>query len=139
MDSGKSMVRPKRKWCTSECTDQDIRQLTIRYPFSTALDIRSRLPPEAGSSVSPQNICNRLHEVQLRARVTSLVLIDGHLTVGHYVTRVEEPIVLPLLQGTSSMDLVGRDMKRGPLAQTMDDLRTVVDVAWQRLPQETIN
>ena len=30
-------------------------------------------------------------------------------------------------------------MNRGPMAQTIDDLRTAVDVAWQRLPQATIN
>ncbi|GFU75576.1 hypothetical protein TNCV_2862911 [Trichonephila clavipes] len=34
-------------------------------------------------------------------------------------------------------DLHGRDMNREPLA--MDDLRTAVDVDWQRLPQATIN
>nr|XP_042902281.1 uncharacterized protein LOC122270123 [Parasteatoda tepidariorum] len=55
--------------CTSERTDRRIRQLTIRGPFSTARAIRSRLPSGAGGSVSTQTIRNRLHEVQLRARV----------------------------------------------------------------------
>ncbi|GFU69993.1 hypothetical protein TNCV_2984201 [Trichonephila clavipes] len=36
-------------------------------------------------------------------------------------------------------DLIGRDMNRGPLAQTVDDLCTSMNVAWQRLPQATIN
>ncbi|XP_071035430.1 uncharacterized protein [Parasteatoda tepidariorum] len=55
--------------CTSEGTDRRIRQLTIRDPFSTARAIRSRLLSGAGGSVSTQTIRNRLHEVQLRARV----------------------------------------------------------------------
>lgn len=252
--------------CTSERTDRRIRQSTIRDPFSTARAIRSRLPPGAGGSVSTQTIRNRLHEVQLRARVpatgvpltalhrarrlaqchrhrtwtiqwhrvlftdesrfclwrndgrrrvwrrpgeryepahfaerhtgptpgimvwggimfdrrTPLVHIDGSLTADRYVTQVVEPVVLPLLQGAPNTvfqqdnarphvarrtlnsltgfdilpwpaaspdlnpiehlwDLIGRDMNLGPLAQTIDDLRTAVDVAWQRLPQATIN
>ncbi|GFX81524.1 hypothetical protein TNCV_4509301 [Trichonephila clavipes] len=36
-------------------------------------------------------------------------------------------------------DLIRRDMNRGPLAQTVNDLRKAVDVAWQRLPQTAIN
>ncbi|GFU57628.1 hypothetical protein TNCV_3637851 [Trichonephila clavipes] len=63
MESGRSMCTLKRKWCTmSKCTERRIRQLTIRDPFSAARDIRSRLPPGAGGSVSIPTICNRLHE-----------------------------------------------------------------------------
>ncbi|GFX77219.1 hypothetical protein TNCV_1680021 [Trichonephila clavipes] len=36
-------------------------------------------------------------------------------------------------------DLIGRDMNRGPLAQTVDDLCTTVDEAWQQLRLATIN
>ncbi|GFY36791.1 hypothetical protein TNCV_2567531 [Trichonephila clavipes] len=33
-------------------------------------------------------------------------------------------------------NLIGRDMNRGLRAQTMDDLITTMDVAWQQLPQQ---
>ncbi|GFT76040.1 hypothetical protein TNCV_1255391 [Trichonephila clavipes] len=36
-------------------------------------------------------------------------------------------------------DLIGRDVNQGPLEQTVEDLRTAVDGAWQRLPHVTIN
>ncbi|GFX40067.1 transposable element Tcb1 transposase [Trichonephila clavipes] len=72
--------------------------------------------------------------------MTSLV---HRLAANPYATDVVEPVVLPLLQGAPNMpansqylnpiehlwNLIERDMNRGPLAQTMDDLRTVVDVA----------
>ncbi|GFX06785.1 hypothetical protein TNCV_3113731 [Trichonephila clavipes] len=36
-------------------------------------------------------------------------------------------------------DLIGRDMNRGSIAQTVNDLRTAVDETWKRLFQSTIN
>ncbi|GFW18736.1 hypothetical protein TNCV_1369901 [Trichonephila clavipes] len=36
-------------------------------------------------------------------------------------------------------DLIERDINQGPLAHTVDDLSTAVDVSWQRLPLATIN
>ncbi|GFV46534.1 hypothetical protein TNCV_3234211 [Trichonephila clavipes] len=36
-------------------------------------------------------------------------------------------------------DLITRDINRRPLAQTVNNLRTEVDVTWQRLLQATIN
>ncbi|GFU75575.1 hypothetical protein TNCV_2862901 [Trichonephila clavipes] len=55
--------------CTSERTDQRIRHLTFRDPFSAASDTRSRLISGAGGHVSTQTLSNRLNEVQLRARI----------------------------------------------------------------------
>ncbi|GFS73301.1 hypothetical protein TNCV_4711831 [Trichonephila clavipes] len=67
-------IRARRKGgdahrCTSECTDQRIRQLTIRDPFSTVCGIQDRLPSEAGGYVFTQTMHNRLHELQLRSQV----------------------------------------------------------------------
>ncbi|GFU69069.1 transposable element Tcb1 transposase [Trichonephila clavipes] len=89
-----------------------------RYAFSKARNIRSWLPPGADGSVSIQTKRNRLHEVQLRARVPAtgvslttqlrggmmldhrmpFLHIDGRLTEDHYVTQTVESVVLYLLQ-----------------------------------------
>ncbi|GFV57466.1 hypothetical protein TNCV_1609111 [Trichonephila clavipes] len=63
-----------------ERTDWLIHQLTIRYPFFTARDIRSRLPPVSGEPLSTQTMRNRLHEVELRAKIpaTGVPLTTQH-------------------------------------------------------------
>ncbi|GFW43282.1 hypothetical protein TNCV_1350451 [Trichonephila clavipes] len=50
------------------------------------------------------------------------------------------PAISPNLNPVEHLwDLIGRNMNRGPLAQTVEDVHTSVDVAWQRLLQAIIN
>ncbi|GFY28667.1 hypothetical protein TNCV_3440341 [Trichonephila clavipes] len=63
---------------------------------------------------------------------THLLHIDDRLTADRYDTKVVEFVVLSFLQSAINKN-------RRPLMQTMNDMRTAVDVAWQQLPQATIN
>ncbi|GFW25143.1 hypothetical protein TNCV_2262011 [Trichonephila clavipes] len=55
-------------------TNQRVRQLTVRDPFSRACDIRSQLPIGVDGFVSTQTVLKRLQEVELRARVPATVI-----------------------------------------------------------------
>ncbi|GFX69393.1 hypothetical protein TNCV_1547241 [Trichonephila clavipes] len=64
---------------TSESIDRCIRQLFIRYLFSTARGMRRWLPPQAGGFLSTQTIRRRLHEVKLaRVPATGVLLTTKH-------------------------------------------------------------
>ncbi|GFS73021.1 hypothetical protein TNCV_391401 [Trichonephila clavipes] len=90
--------------------------------------------------------CSRMNLLSVCGRMRAIDVyghIDDRLTEYRYVTQVVKPVDLPSFQGSLisifHQDSTRPHATRGPLEQTVDDLRTVVDVAWQWLPQATIN